>query len=189
MSTRSYYAELPSSQILAKLIILYDAIFLYWVIFNPLPSWILPHTKVRETTVNICCFCCPALSVNHIPIFFTVHLLLLELNLSPNIVWLPPGNSEYCICLATVMVKEWTYKLSLWDGGRCHLISRKYISAPFCEAWDYVRTGDPAIILLPLGTKNVKVSQEMTKDKMSSSDIVWNLKPDLPLDFSSYGSQ
>lgn len=107
ISTKSYYTELLSfSQILAKLIISFDAVFSYWVIFNPFLFWILPHTKVRETRVNICWFCCPGLSDNQIPIFFSVDLLLLELNLSPNTVWLPPGNLEYSICLATIMVKE-----------------------------------------------------------------------------------
>ena len=74
-------------------------------------------------------------------------------------------------------------------AGDVALISGKYIPAPFCEAWDHIRTGDPAIILLPVGTKNMKASQEMTNDEMSSGDIVWILKPALPLDFSSYGTQ
>lgn len=61
--------------------------------------------------------------------------------------------------------------------GDFSLISGKDSPVISCEAWDYVRTRNPAIILLLLGTKHVQESQEMTKDKMSSNDIVWILKP------------
>lgn len=157
--------------------------FSIWVItfFNPFLSWILPHTKMRETTVNICCFCCPALSDNHILIFFSVHLLLLDWNPSPNTVWFRPGNLEYSICLATSIVKEQIHNLS-WAcemEDDFTLISGKDIPTLSCEAWNYIRTGDPAIILLPLGIKNVKARQEMMEDTMSS-----NVKP---LDFLVMG--
>ena len=97
-SRRSFYAKLSSFQILAKLNIPYDAIFFYLghYVFNPFLSWILPHTKMKETVVDICCFCCPVLSDNKILIFFSVHLLLLELNPSPNTMWFRPGNLKYC---------------------------------------------------------------------------------------------
>jgi hypothetical protein len=52
------------------------------------------------------------------------------------------------------------------------LTSEKDVSALSCETQDYVRTEDHAIILLPLGTKNKNMSQDMTKDEMSSNDIV-----------------
>lgn len=60
--------------------------------------------------------------------------------------------------------------------GDFDLISGKDIPTLSCEAWDYVRIGNPAIILLPLGTKNVKASQEMMEDTMSSNDIVCIMK-------------
>lgn len=64
------------------------------------------------------------------------------------------------------------------------LISGKDISTLSCEAWDYITTGDPAIILLPLGTKNKKASQEMMEDTVSSNYIVCIMKP---LDFLVMG--
>lgn len=120
--------------------------FSIWVItfFNPFLSWILPHTKMWETTVNICCSSCPALSDNHILIFLSVHLLLLDWNPSPNTVWFRPGNLEYSICLATSIVKEQTHNLS-WAcemEDDFTLISGKDITTLSCEAWNYIGTGD-----------------------------------------------
>lgn len=180
MSRVSYYTKLSPSKILAKLNSLCTAIFHIWVIifFNPFIFWILPHTKVRETTVHICCLCCPALPNDQIFIFFSLHLVLLEPNPSLNTVWPGSGNLKYCICLSTVMVKEWTLNPN-WAfnmEGCFALISGKDISALCCGAWDYIRTGDPTIILWPLGTKHVKASQEVTKDKMSPIDIVWTME-------------
>lgn len=82
---RSFYAQLSSFQILAKLNIPYDAIFFYLghYVFNPFLSWILATYQDEVDHVNICCFC-PVLSDNQILIFFSFHLLLLELNPSPN---------------------------------------------------------------------------------------------------------
>ena len=64
------------------------------------------------------------------------------------------------------------------------LISGKDIPTLSCEAWDYITVGDPAIILLPLGTKNIKASQEMMEDTVSSKYIVCIMKP---LDFLVMG--
>lgn len=66
---------------------------------------------------------------------------------------------------------------------RFALISGKDISAPSWETPDYVRTEYHAIILLPFGTKGMKISQEMMKYKMNSNNIAWILKPELPLEF------
>lgn len=84
------------------------------------------------------------------------------------------------------MVKGWIFNLT-WAcdmEGDFSLISRKDIPALSCKDWDCIRTGDPTIILLQLGTKSAKASQEMTKNEMNSNGIVWILKP---LDFVVLG--
>lgn len=94
---------------------------------------------------------------------------------------------EDCICLATVIVKDWTDNPN-WAyamEGHFALISGKDIPALSCEAQGYIKTEDSIIILLPFESKYTKISQEMVKDKMSFNDMVWIVKQ---LDFLVMGS-
>lgn len=56
--------------------------------------------------------------------------------------------------------------------GDFAFISGKDIPALSCKARGYARTEDSVIILLQFGSKYMKTSQEMAKDKTSFNDRV-----------------